>query len=860
MGLKLINLRSVSRKVAYILISLVAVIAQFSWLGNGVAGATGSSLTYVDGTGAPQSLTGYPSNFSSVSVQKGTLAVVGTDGKVYTANGAIPNLTNVVKAYVVDSSLSTLSRDIGFAIKTDGSLWSWGNALQLGRVHQEVTDEGLVQTDDPNPGQITGLPAIADIEIGARHILALDVNGNVWAWGLNEEYQLGTNSACTPSQQPVDNDVCSTATKYVPEQIQGLSNIKSISAGWTSSVAVTQSGSMKFWGTVCNVETNYTYYPAPSAYPGVGDDVKQALTDGCSVSYLTNSGSVYTWGYAGANPTEPKLVSALQNIESIATDGYSNYFASNRIARAANGIAYRYNASVILPRYSTPVSTIGNIGSSSEYYSYLIDYNNNVKSGALVVDYVAPYVDETIYFNSWTSSGPVFKSILPDGTHLSSGSARGEVNVSPDGSKMVYIQDCDMFTANLDGTNEVNITNYSGASCAQYPSWSPNGLKIAYTTWPQDGNFGRINVMDTNGSNVSTVLSDEGISGSPVAWSPDGTKLVFDHYPGNDLPQQIGTVKTDGSDIQYYAGNTDSDWGFPIWSPDGSKIAFLSQSRDPNASYSLVTMIVMNIDGSQLVTLGTSANNVFLHSMAWSPNSQNIAFVKEVYNPTSHKSSIYLNSVPASGGAVTLIADVSPNSPDTIQWWHKSASAPTLAAPANLAAVSPTKVPVLSWNAVSGATSYKIYRDGTAVTTTTTPAYTDSAAAEGSHTYYVTASNGTLQSGASNSVSVIVDKTRPTMSFVAPSSFAGPFTTGPTVTVNASDTNGLSVLAIHVYTSANQLLTTCGSANPTQLAAGTMSCSLANLPNGTYYIKAGSFDNADNNKTILSGNFTIQHV
>ena len=64
MGLKLINLRSVSRKVSYIVISLVAVIAQFSWLGNGVAGATGSSLTYVDGTGAPQSLTGYPSNFS----------------------------------------------------------------------------------------------------------------------------------------------------------------------------------------------------------------------------------------------------------------------------------------------------------------------------------------------------------------------------------------------------------------------------------------------------------------------------------------------------------------------------------------------------------------------------------------------------------------------------------------------------------------------------------------------------------------------------------------------------------------------------------------------------------------------------
>jgi hypothetical protein len=102
------------------------------------------------------------------------------------------------------------------------------------------------------------------------------------------------------------------------------------------------------------------------------------------------------------------------------------------------------------------------------------------------------------------------------------------------------------------------------------------------------------------------------------------------------------------------------------------------------------------------------------------------------------------------------------------------------------------------------------------------------------------------------------DTTRPTVAFTSPSSFAGPFATGPLVSVSASDAgSGLAVLAIHVYNSANQLLNYCGSANASQLAAGSLNCDLSNLPNGSYSIKAGATDNAGNNRTILSGTFTI---
>jgi hypothetical protein len=181
-------------------------------------------------------------------------------------------------------------------------------------------------------------------------------------------------------------------------------------------------------------------------------------------------------------------------------------------------------------------------------------------------------------------------------------------------------------------------------------------------------------------------------------------------------------------------------------------------------------------------------------------------------------------------------------------------------APTNLTATSPTMKPILTWNAVTGATSYNVYRNGTNIGSTASTSYTDTTAPNGTVGYYVKAVDGGGAGAASNTINVVVDTVKPTMNFTAPASFATPFTTGPTVTVAASDTgSGLQNMVIHVYNSSNQLLGICGSATPSQLSAGTMSCDLSSLSNGTYSIKAGTFDNAGNNKTLNSGTFVISH-
>ena len=105
--------------------------------------------------------------------------------------------------------------------------------------------------------------------------------------------------------------------------------------------------------------------------------------------------------------------------------------------------------------------------------------------------------------------------------------------------------------------------------------------------------------------------------------------------------------------------------------------------------------------------------------------------------------------------------------------------------------------------------------------------------------------------------SFILDNTKSTLSFVTPESFSTPFNVGPNVEVKAFDTNGLSVLNIHVFNNLNILLSNSCSAKSVDLSNGNLNCNLSNLPDGTYYIKSGVNDKAGNNKTISSGYFII---
>ncbi len=113
------------------------------------------------------------------------------------------------------------------ALLANGTVDAWG-ANGRGQLGNGGTSESSV------PVAVPGLAGVTAISAGGAHSLALLANGTVMAWGENESGQLGIGSAAEDSLAPV--------------AVQGLTNVKAISAGGAHSLALLANGTVMAWG------------------------------------------------------------------------------------------------------------------------------------------------------------------------------------------------------------------------------------------------------------------------------------------------------------------------------------------------------------------------------------------------------------------------------------------------------------------------------------------------------------------------------------------------------------------------------------------------------------------------------------
>ncbi|GCE03149.1 S9 family peptidase [Dictyobacter aurantiacus] len=248
--------------------------------------------------------------------------------------------------------------------------------------------------------------------------------------------------------------------------------------------------------------------------------------------------------------------------------------------------------------------------------------------------------------------------------------------ISPDGQRIAYVQTTideqkheyhsEIWIASLQDQQARRFT--SGPANAHSPSWSPDGLWLAFVSERAGEGYSsdlsvqktqgkgkpQIWVMPTDGGEARQVTYMQHGAASP-AWSPDSQQLTFNALvgpadeetaEGKPLPKVrvidrlwyrldgVGFInerrshlflvdRTGGEPRQL----TDGDWddSEAVWSPDGTRIAFTSNHNEDRWQFPGDDVYVLDLQSSEPRRL--TDGKLGCSSPSWSPDGQQLAFL-----------------------------------------------------------------------------------------------------------------------------------------------------------------------------------------------------------------------------------------
>lgn len=210
-------------------------------------------------------------------------------------------------------------------IKTDGTLWAWG-ANNEGELGDGTSTTRIV------PTQIGTATNWKKVVTGAQYTIGLKTNGTLWAWGYNSLGQLGIGT---------------TFNRNVPTQIGSAADWIDVDAGVEHALAIKANGTLWGWGSNNNGQLGDATLAIKTVPTQIGTATNwQSVTGGNNFSLgIRTNGTLWAWGInnygqLGDGTTAVRTTPTQIGTATDWTNVSAGYY--HTVARSTNGLLYTW--------------------------------------------------------------------------------------------------------------------------------------------------------------------------------------------------------------------------------------------------------------------------------------------------------------------------------------------------------------------------------------------------------------------------------------------------------------------------------------------------------------------------------------